>query len=254
MNPEKKTIVELNHIQKRYDFVEVLQDISCKIYDGQITALVGDNGAGKSTLIKIICGAHKPDAGELIFDGKATLWSSPDQARSEGVETVYQDLALVDSMSITRNFFLAKEKLRNPLLQTLDMPTMAVDALAAVRNLGIDLKDADKLVCDLSGGERKSIAIARSLYFKPKLLILDEPTAALSIKESRIVLEHVHAVKEKGIPVIFISHNIHHVYEIADRFIVLDHGRIIGDAAKTDVTPDDLIHAVVTGTELAHSA
>ena len=223
------------------------------MFKGQITALIGDNGAGKSTLIKILCGVHQQDEGQMTFDGAYTQWNSPDEARRQGIETVYQDLALVDSMSIARNFFLAKEPLKNSILGTLDKKKMGIDALDAVRKLGIELKDPRKLVCDLSGGERKSIAIARSLYFKPKLLILDEPTAALSVKESRIVLEHVEAVKHLGIPVIFISHNIHHVYPISDRFIVLDRGKIIGDVDKSNVTVDDLIHAIVTGEEIKHA-
>jgi simple sugar transport system ATP-binding protein len=250
MNTPPTPIVALTNVTKRYGHVEVLKGVTCKMYKGQITALVGDNGAGKSTLIKIICGVHQADTGEVIFDGSPTRWKSPEEARRNGIETVYQDLALVDSMSIARNFFLAKEPLKNKLLGILDREKMGRDALEAIRTLGISLNDPNKLVSDLSGGERKSIAIARSLYFKPKLLILDEPTAALSIRESRIVLEHVQAVKNMGISVIFIGHNIHHVYPIADRCIILDRGQIIGDVEKTQVTVDDVINAIVTGQKL----
>ena len=242
-----ESIVEFRGVHKRFGHVIALQDINCRFRSGQITALVGDNGAGKSTLIKIICGVFAPDQGELRFEGKPTVWRSPDEARRAGVETVYQDLALVDSLSISRNFFLGKEPRRYRGLPVLDRAKMNRDALAGVADLGVQLADPDQLVGNLSGGQRKSIAIARSLYFQPKLLILDEPTAALSIKESRSVLEHVQAVKARGISVIFITHNIHLVYPIADQFLLLDQGHKIGEVDKQQVTAENLIEMILTG-------
>lgn len=241
-------IVELIDVKKRFGRVNALRGVNCKFYRGQITALVGDNGAGKSTLTKILCGVYPPTKGRFIFDGQDRHWTNPVEAREAGIETVYQDLALVESMSIARNFFLGKEIKKG--LGILDHKKMAEVALKGVRDLGIELPDANRNVQFLSGGQRKSIAIARSLHFKPKLLILDEPTAALSIKESNIVLRHVEEVRERGIPVIFITHNIHLIYPIADRFILLEQGQKIGDVDKDEVTPDQLIESIVTGKEI----
>lgn len=241
-------IVELVNVKKRFGQVNALRGVTCDFHRGEVTALVGDNGAGKSTLTKILCGVYPPDEGRFLFDGVDRHWSNPVEAREAGIETVYQDLALVESMSIARNFFLAKEIKKG--FGILDHQKMAADALEGVRDLGINLPDANRAVQFLSGGQRKSIAIARSLYFKPKMLILDEPTAALSIKESNVVLEHVAEVRNRGIPVVFITHNIHLIYPVADRFVILEQGRKIGDATKDEVTPDELIESIVTGKEL----
>ena len=161
------------------------------IPQGKVTALVGDNGAGKSTLIKIVCGVHPPDEGELYFNGEQVDWNDPNDARSAGVEIVYQDLALVDSLSIARNFYLGKELRCWGRWGPLDKKGMRREALERIAGLGILLEDADRSIAKLSGGQRKSIAFARSLHFQPRMPILDEPTAALSIKESNIVSEHV---------------------------------------------------------------
>ena len=241
------SIVEFRSVWKRFGQVTALADVSCRFTAGQITALVGDNGAGKSTLIKTICGVFAPDEGQFTFEDRPARWNSPDDARRAGVETVYQDLALVDCLSVARNFFLGKEPSLFRGLPWLDHGKMKRDALAGVAELGVTLTSADQPVGQLSGGQRKSIAIARSLYFQPKLLILDEPTAALSIKESRSVLDHVLAVKSRGISVIFITHNIHLVYPIADRFLVLDQGRKIAEVDKSEVTPEDLIETILSG-------
>ena len=241
----RQPIVEFRQVKKRFGNVEALRGISCDIPSGKVTALVGDNGAGKSTLIKIICGVHPPDTGEFCFEGQPAHWNNPDEARKAGVETVYQDLALVDSLSISRNFFLGKEPRRGGRFGPLDRDRMRKEALAGIASLGITLDDADRSVAKLSGGQRKSIAIARSLHFQPRLLILDEPTAALSIKESNIVLEHVAEVRERGISVIFISHNLHLIYPVADRFLVLDQGKILADVDKRAVSPEDLIEAII---------
>ena len=242
---QQKAIVEFSGVWKRFGQVTALQDVSCSFTAGQITALVGDNGAGKSTVVKTICGVFAPDDGVFTFEGQPAHWHSPDDARRAGVETVYQDLALVDCLSVARNFFLGKEPRRFRGFPWLDHVKMRRDALAGVAELGVNLASADQPVERLSGGQRKSIAIARSLYFQPKLLILDEPTAALSIKESRSVLDHVRAVKSRGISVIFITHNIHLVYPIADRFLVLDQGQKIAEVEKEEVTPEDLIEVVL---------
>ena len=248
MSSETIPIARMVNVEKHFGRVRALRDISCEFKRGEVTALVGDNGAGKSTLTKILCGVYPPDRGSFIFDEEERHWQNPVEARAAGIETVYQDLALVESLSIARNFFLGKELTRG--YGILDESEMAKVALEGVADLGIQLPDANQAVGFLSGGQRKSIAIARSLYFKPKLLILDEPTAALSIKESNIVLRHVEEVRERGIPVVFITHNIHLIYPIADRFILLEQGQKIGDVDKNEVTPDQLIESIVTGKEI----
>ena len=214
----RQPIVEFRQVKKRFGNVEALRGISCDIPSGKVTALVGDNGAGKSTLIKIICGVHPPDTGEFCFEGQPAHWNNPDEARKAGVETVYQDLALVDSLSISRNFFLGKEPRRGGRFGPLDRDRMRKEALAGIASLGITLDDADRSVAKLSGGQRKSIAI---------------------------VLEHVAEVRERGISVIFISHNLHLIYPVADRFLVLDQGKILADVDKRAVSPEDLIEAII---------
>ena len=250
MNPSN-AIVEFRGVRKRFGRLEALCSVDCSIPTGKITALVGDNGAGKTTLTKIICGVHRPDEGEFLFGGKPTRWRNPEEARKHGIETVYQDLALVDQLSVGRNFFLGKEP---SAWGFMNRQQMNQDALAGVAELGIQLRDAEEPVGRLSGGQRKSIAIARSLYFHPRLLILDEPTAALSIKESRVVLQHVAHVREQGIPVIFITHNIHLIYPIADRFLLLDQGRKLCEIDKSVASPDELIDAIVQGQPILSSS
>lgn len=236
-----RKLLILNRISKRFGNITALEDVSLEIDRGEIIGLVGDNGAGKSTLAKIIVGYYKPDSGRILFEGREIFFKSPLQARKAGIEILYQDMALVDYMSIYRNIFLGREIGRGiGGLKILDKKTMKREALRLMSNVGIRDKDPETEVSKLSGGERQAIAIARAIYFGAKLVIFDEPTSALSIKESENVLNMIRSLKEAGIASIVISHNIHHVYSIADRIVVLEKGRKVLDTAKNSITPEKI--------------
>lgn len=247
MNKINQPIVEMVNTSKEFGAVQALKDVDFTVYKDEVVGLVGDNGAGKSTLIKILAGVYPPDKGEIYIGGKKVRWGSPLEARAAGIETVYQDLALVDLMSISRDFFLGKELLKNRILKILDKKKMDSESLKSLRELEIDLRDPDEIIGNLSGGQKQAVAIARSLYFGATLLILDEPTASLSIKESQKVLNIIKEIKKKGISVIFITHNIYHMYPVADRFTILDRGIKVGDVEKKYVTPEDIMRAITVG-------
>jgi len=237
--------MKLIGIYKRFGAVEALKGVNFEIARGEVVGLVGDNGAGKSTLAKIMVGFYQPDRGEIYFEGKKVRFKSPREARKRGIEIVYQDLALVEDLNIYRNLFLGREKTRKlGFLKLLDKKTMKNEAFKLLREIGINVRTPDDIVKYLSGGERQSIAIARAVRFGAKLLILDEPTAALSIRESEKVLEYIKELKSKGISVVVISHNVYHVYSVADRFVVLDRGVKIADIEKKYVSPEDVIDII----------
>ncbi len=238
-------LMELKGIYKRFGTVEALKGVDFHIMKGEVVGLVGDNGAGKSTLAKIMVGFHQPDRGEIYFEGKRVVFKSPRDARERGIEIVYQDLALVEDMNIFRNLYLGREltKKLGPL-KLLSKRAMKEEAFKLLREIGINVRTPDDVVKYLSGGERQSIAIARAVRFGAKLLILDEPTAALSIRESEKVLEYIKDLKSRGISVVVISHNVYHVYSVADRFVVLDRGVKIADIEKKYVTAEDVIDII----------
>ncbi len=246
---ESKHLLEMRGIVKRFGHVEALKGVDFHVDKAEIVGLVGDNGAGKSTLVKTIVGVYQPDEGEIYFEGRRVQFQSPREARDAGIEIVYQHLALIDLLSISRNIFLGREPVKKlGPLRILDKPFMNREALRILRDIGVKrIRSPEDRVAKLSGGERQSVAIARAMYFKAKLLILDEPTAALSVRETRRVLDHILDVKKQGVSVIFITHNIYHVYEVADRIVVLDHGRKIADLKKEEVSPEDVIEIIRTG-------
>jgi simple sugar transport system ATP-binding protein len=241
-------LVEMRDIHKFFGTIHVLRGIDFQVDRREIVGLLGDNGAGKSTLIKILTGIHTPSSGQIQFEDNPVQINSPHDARSIGIETVYQDLALVPLMSITRNFWLGQEitKRVGPV-QVLDKAEMAIRTREALRDIGIHIRNADEPVGSLSGGERQSIAIGRAVYFGKKLLILDEPTSALSVGETAKVLEYTRTAKERGLSVIFITHNIGHVHKVADRFTIISHGQKVGDFTKAEVTELEVAHMVMTG-------
>jgi len=234
-------LVEMKNIKKSFGRVQALKGIDFSVGRKEIVGLLGDNGAGKSTLIKILVGYEKADEGDIYFEGKRVSFSSPKEAREMGIETVYQDLALVNLLPIWRNFFLGREMVKGIALSVDEMKRITYEYL---KEIGIFVRSPDETVSFLSGGERQAIAIARAMYFGAKLLILDEPTAALSVGETKKVLEHIVNVREKGISAIFITHNIYHVYEVADRFVVLEKGVKVGDFEKKDVTPQEIMNMI----------
>ncbi|MFO7322311.1 MAG: ATP-binding cassette domain-containing protein [Chloroflexota bacterium] len=241
-------LVEMRDIYKSFGSVDVLKGVNFVVNRPEIIGLLGDNGAGKSTLIKILTGVHTPTRGQIFFEGRPVQINSPHAARELGIETVYQDLALVPLISIARNFWLGQELTRQiGPFRVLNHREMSERTREALADIGIRIRSADEPVGSLSGGERQSIAIGRAVYFGKKLLILDEPTSALSVKQTGEVLKYTLAAKERGLSVIFITHNIAHVHEIADRFTIIRGGRKIGDFRKEDVTEMEVAHMVMTG-------
>ena len=248
---ENVPLVEMKNIYKSFGKVYALKGVDFSVGQNEVVGLLGDNGAGKSTLIKTLVGLHQPDKGEVYFEGKRVFFSSPKDARNYGIETVYQDLALINLMSISRNFFLGREPTVRiwpfNILKKKEMDRIAKEVLT---DIGVRVRSVDEAVSFLSGGERQAIAIGRAIHFGAKLLILDEPTAALSVKETRKVLDLILEAKERGLSVIFITHNIYHVYEVADKLTLLEHGKKVGDFVKKDVTPEEIIDIIareVTG-------
>jgi simple sugar transport system ATP-binding protein len=244
-------LLEMKGIVKRFGHVEALRGVDFHVEKAEIVGLVGDNGAGKSTLVKIIAGVYQPDAGQMFFEGEPVVFRHPSEARARGIEIVYQHLALIDLLGIDRNIFLGREPLKKiGPLKVLDKEKMEKEAGRILQEIGLKrIRSPQEKVAKLSGGERQSVAIARAMHFKAKLLILDEPTAALSVRETRKVLDHVLDVKKQGVSVILISHNIYHVYEVSDRIVVLDHGRKILDTPKKEVTPEEVIEVIRTGAQ-----
>ncbi|MCL6626395.1 ATP-binding cassette domain-containing protein [Alicyclobacillus shizuokensis] len=238
-------ILQLSNIQKRFGTVQALRDVNVNIARGEIVALIGDNGAGKSTLIKIISGYHAPSEGKMVFDGREVRLKSPSEARALGIETVYQDLALVENLSLWRNFFLGKERTGAGWMNVLRRREMEQACMQALADMGIRLRSTREEVGHMSGGERQAVAIARAAYFGAKLLILDEPTAALSVKETERVFEIVKEVSRKGVSVILIMHNLGQVYQVADRFVVLERGVQIGNFTRDQTTLDAITQMVV---------
>ncbi|GAB3981603.1 ATP-binding cassette domain-containing protein [Actinoallomurus acanthiterrae] len=244
-------LVRLTDCEKRYGNIIALTGVSLEVHAGEVTCVLGDNGAGKSTLIKIIAGMHQNDAGTYEVEGERVRFASPREALERGIATVYQDLAVVPLMPVWRNFFLGSEvrKGAGPLSR-LDIGFMRRTTRTELANMGIDLRDVDQPIGTLSGGERQCVAIARAVYFGAKVLILDEPTAALGVKQAGVVLRYIVRAKERGLGVIFITHNPHHAYPVGDRFLLLNRGRPLGDYAKNEITREQLTALMAGGEEL----
>ncbi len=244
-------LLEVRNVSKFFGNVVALKDVSVGVGAGEVTCVLGDNGAGKSTFIKILSGVHRHSEGQLLVEGVDTHFNSPREAKEQGIATVFQDLATVPLMSIWRNFFLGSEPVKKL------GPIRYVDVRAGkeimheeLRKMGIDVRDPDQPVGTLSGGERQAVAIARAVYFGAKVLILDEPTSALGVKQSGVVLRYVAQARDRGLGVIFITHNPHHAYPVGDRFVILNRGRLMGDWRRKDITRDELVKQMSGGAEL----
>jgi ABC-type sugar transport system ATPase subunit len=245
-------LVRLTGVGKNYGNIIALREVSMDVSEGEVTCVLGDNGAGKSTLIKIVAGLHKHDTGTYEVEGDAVSFASPRDALDRGIATVYQDLAVVPLMPVWRNFFLGSEKRKG--LGRLDIEFMRRTTKNELLAMGIDLRDVDQPIGTLSGGERQCVAIARAVYFGAKVLVLDEPTAALGVKQAGVVLRYIVQARERGLGVIFITHNPHHAYPVGDRFLILKRGRSIGYHAKDDITRDELTALMAGGSELEELA
>ncbi|MBI5159829.1 MAG: sugar ABC transporter ATP-binding protein [Micrococcales bacterium] len=244
-------VIEVRGVGKRYGAVDALHGVSTAVSAGSVTCVLGDNGAGKSTLIKMLAGAHRPSEGQLLLDGAPVAFGSPRDALDAGIATVYQDLAVVPLMPVWRNFFLGSELTRGiGPLRRLDVRRMKEVTYTELDSMGIDLRDVDQPIGTLSGGERQCVAIARAVYFGARVLILDEPTAALGVKQSGVVLKYVARARQRGLGVVFITHNPHHAYPVGDRFLLLNRGTSIGDYRKADITLAELTSLMAGGAEL----
>jgi simple sugar transport system ATP-binding protein len=244
-------LIELIGVSKYFGSVIALNDITTSVKAEQVTCVLGDNGAGKSTFIKILSGVHPHDEGRFVVEGNDVHYSSPREARASGIATVYQDLAMAPLMSIWRNFFLGSEPTKGwGPFRRFDVAKAKEIAVEELRKMGIDIRDPDQPVGTLSGGELQSVAIARAVYFGAKVLILDEPTSALGVRQSGVVLKYIVAARDRGLGVIFITHNPHHAYPVGDRFLILKRGRSLGNFAKDEITRDELTKLMAGGAEL----
>ncbi len=241
-------LLELQRLSKFFGNIIALQNITTSVHAGEVTCVLGDNGAGKSTLIKILAGVHRHDEGHFLMEGSPVAFHSPREAKASGIATVYQDLAMAPLMSIWRNFWLGSEP--TTWLGTIDMRKAKAIAVDELAKMGIAVRDPEQPVGTLSGGERQSVAIARAVYFGAKVLILDEPTAALGVRQSGVVLRYIVAARDRGLGVIFITHNPHHAYPVGDRFLILKRGQSLGNFAKDEITRDELVQLMSGGAEL----
>ena len=239
-------IYRITGISKSFGHVEALKNVDMSIFRGEIIGLVGDNGAGKSTLIKILSGIYTPNSGTIEYEGVVRKIASYRDSQELGIATIYQDRALVDSVSIYRNIFMGNEIIKPT--GVLDKRKMRKEANRVLReSISIGIMSPNQVVGDLSGGQKQAVAIARAIYFRARLLLLDEPTNALSVRESQQVMSFVKNLRVEGVSSIFVTHNLLHVYSIADRFIILSHGEKVGDFDKKDITIERLEKIIVTG-------
>jgi simple sugar transport system ATP-binding protein len=245
------SLLEVRDVGKTYGSVIALRDVSTVVNAGEVTCVLGDNGAGKSTLIKILAGLHQHDAGEFLVEGEPVQLASPREALDRGIATVYQDLAVVPLMSVWRNFFLGSEPTKGfGPFRILDRRKAKDETRWALADMGIDLRDAEQPVGTLSGGERQCVAIARAVHFGAKVLILDEPTAALGVKQAGVVLKYVAQARDRGLGVVLITHNPHHAYPVGNRFLLLKRGRSLGSFDKKDISLEELTRQMAGGAEL----
>lgn len=251
MSRKDVPMIDVHNISKHFGSVIALSDVSMNVYPGEVMCLLGDNGAGKSTLIKALSGVHKPTTGSYFVEGKAVNFESPRDALAAGIATVYQDLSMIPLMSIARNFFLGSEPIKGSgLFKRFDVNFADRVAREEMQKMGIDIRDPSQAVGTLSGGERQSVAIARAVYFGAKALILDEPTAALGVKQAGTVLRYIAQSRAKGIAVIFITHNPHHAYAVGDRFTILKRGRTLGTFTKEELPREEMVRMMSGADEL----
>jgi simple sugar transport system ATP-binding protein len=255
MSGNGSALLEVRNLSKYFGSVIAVKDVSLSVRAGEVTCLLGDNGAGKSTLIKMLSGVYRPNEGEYLFEGKPMDFASPRDALERGIATVYQDLAMIPLLSIWRNFFLGSEPTKGwGPLRRFDSDLARTVTREELGKMGIDVRDPDQAVGTLSGGERQSVAIARAVHFGAKVLILDEPTAALGVKQAGVVLRYIVQAKRRGIGVIFISHNPHHAYPVGDHFVILRRGRVYGDFSKDELALEGLVQMMAGGEELENLA
>lgn len=247
---DTKTMIRMENVTKRFGGVCAVDNVSFDLYEGEVMALVGDNGAGKSSLVKILSGAHAPDEGAIYVRGKRVKIETPMDARRLGIETIYQNLALMNNLDITSNIFMGRELHANRLFRAIglmNLGEMRKRAVELLDSFDIAIPDVNREVSFLSGGQRQMVAISRAIYFKAQTIIMDEPTAALGVAETRKVYDFITRLKESNITVIIISHNINEVFSVADRFMVLKTGRLVGIKRKEETSVDDIVAMIISG-------
>ncbi len=252
---ERSPILEMRGISKRFGAVQALAEADFEVYLGEVVGLVGDNGAGTSTLIKVIAGVYRPDAGQYIFDGREVSVNSPGEATALGIETVYQDLALCDNLDVVGNLYLGREQMAPVvpgLLRTIDEVTMEQEASRVIRELHVRIPSVRSLVATLSGGQRQSTAVARAVMWNSRVVLLDEPTAALGVEQTRQVKELIRELRERGLGVVVISHNLADVFDVSDRIIVLRLGRRVATFDTHAANPEKVV-AAITGAEFGQA-
>ncbi|PVA05532.1 ATP-binding cassette domain-containing protein [Thalassorhabdomicrobium marinisediminis] len=245
-------IIQMKNIEKHFGSVIALAGVSVDIFPGECHCLLGDNGAGKSTFIKTMSGVHKPTKGEIVFDGKPMNFARPRNAMAAGIATVHQHLAMIPLMSVSRNFFMGNEPIRKiGPIRLFDHEHANTVTMEAMKKMGINLRGPDQAVGTLSGGERQTVAISRAVHFGAKVLILDEPTSALGVRQTSNVLATIDKVRKEGVAVVFITHNVRHALAVGDRFTVLNRGTTLGTAKKGEITAEELQDMMAGGQELA---
>jgi len=236
-------VLRVEHVSKRYGAVTALTDVNLRLRKGEVLSLIGDNGAGKSTLLKIICGFQPPTTGKIFLEGRELQLKSVDHARSLGIDAVYQDLAVINQLTVYQNMFLNREKVRWPLLNS---AAMRREAKQRLDEIGVQIPDINALVAQLSGGQRQAIAVARSVFSNPKILLLDEPLAAMGVKEGSLILDLILQLKQRGdVSIIIIAHNYGQVLEVSDRVNMIQDGKITLDKLSSETSADELTEMVV---------
>lgn len=251
MNSNRKPIIKMQNIEKHFGSVIALSGVSIDVFGGECHCLLGDNGAGKSTFIKTMSGVYKPTQGEILFEGNTMNFIDPREAIGAGIATVHQHLAMIPLMSVSRNFFMGNEPVKKiGPLRLFNHEYANQVTMEEMSKMGINLRGPDQAVGTLSGGERQTVAIARAVYFGAKVLILDEPTSALGVRQTSNVLATIDKVRKKGIAVVFITHNVHHAFPVGDQFTLLNRGRSIGTYQKNEIDKDSLQKMMAGGKEL----
>ncbi|GAB4541152.1 MAG: ATP-binding cassette domain-containing protein [Anaerolineae bacterium] len=251
MPADTTPVVEMRGIVKNFGPVQALRGVDLRLDQREVLGLVGDNGAGKSTLMKVLTGVHQPDAGQIFFEGQPVHFASPHDSRMMGIEMVYQDLALAGNLSVDGNIFLGREKTRRylgGLINLLDHKGMVTEAVRLLERLKIDIKSVNYRVETLSGGQRQAVAIGRSAGFEARVVIMDEPTAALAVKEVSKVLDLIHGLKDHDVSVILISHRLQDIFAVCDRIMVLRQGQVVGNTPKSETNMDEIV-ALITGAQ-----
>ena len=250
---DRPPVLEVRHVTKHFGAVRALHDLSFLIRPGEVVGLVGDNGAGKSTIVNIVAGALRPDDGEIVIDGESHAFATPAHARAAGIETVFQYLSIIPTLDIAENVFLGRELYRPGLgkrMRVMDKGRMRREVAAGFERLGLKLPSPRTKVAALSGGQRQAVAIARAVLWGSKIVLLDEPSAALGVRQTEIVLQFVERLKSRNVAVVFISHNMQHVLRVSDRIVVLRLGEKVYDGPKGGATASDIV-ALITGVRFA---